>query len=306
MARNPNPERISAGFWWFWEEFSAFEPEAELSGIYANKGGYHNYRDNLDSDDYSVEEVANDRRGSDQLAAAIDITLPDSKMRLYSKRLADAYARKDPRLFIDGMPATREFIGTLDSKVVYCYMLTGGIPQGVKSDSGVDWGRDKSHLWHIHISIIRRFAADNRIFEGLLSILKNESLSTWKGDGMAEITQERFNELLFTALNSPALASMQKARPWQYVGGGIDTGKSTLGVLDNIHQLVKAVASTVAQESTNPAELEAALARVDFPTAEENADAVVAALGGVDMDTLADTLRNVLTPEQLAELKTAL
>lgn len=42
------------------------------------------------------------------------------------------------------------------------------------------------------------------------------------------------------------------------------------------------------------------------PTAQENAEAVVAALGGVDTETLAETLRNVLGAEKVAALKEAL
>jgi hypothetical protein len=68
--------------------------------------------------------------------------------------------------------------------------------------------------------------------------------------------------------------------------------------------LSKALAATVAAESTSPAELQAALdALADAPTAAENADAVVEALGGLDPTELADILRNVLGPEKTAALK---
>jgi peptidoglycan hydrolase-like protein with peptidoglycan-binding domain len=58
-------------------------------------------------------------------------------------------------------------------------MLTGGKPQGVGADSGPDSGRDKSHLWHIHISFIRKFAELWDAFERVLSILKGETYSAW-------------------------------------------------------------------------------------------------------------------------------
>lgn len=195
MATNPIPTRISPALWKFWEEFLSFESGAKFGGIYADKAGYHNYRANLPSSDYSVEEVAEDREGPSNYASAIDITLSDSDMVLYSKRLDAAMRRRDPRLFIDGEPVIREFIGTLDNERVYCYMLTGGIPQGVGSNSGVDWGRDKSHLWHIHISFIRKFCNTWRAMSGVLSIMKNESLQEWEFTLATQFNAEDKTEL---------------------------------------------------------------------------------------------------------------
>lgn len=186
MATNPNPVRISAASWRFWQEFLEFEPTVKLGGIYSgSKGGYHNARENLPfgdaTTDYSVNQVALDRQGPSQYGAAIDMTLSDpAKMRLYSARLDRAMRARDPRLFIDGEPVVREFIGTLNSTSVYCYVLTGGRPLGVGADSGPDPGRDDSHLWHIHLSVIRKFCATWRAYSGILSILKNEPYESWE------------------------------------------------------------------------------------------------------------------------------
>lgn len=177
MAANPSPTRISNEMWRFWEEFLAFEKSAKLGGIYANKPGYHNYGSALPGSDYSVRDVPNDRQGPADKASAWDLTLPPAEMKLYTKRLVDACKRKDPRLFKDGQPIIREVIGTLDGKTVYCWVLVGGGPLGVKGDSGSDPGRDKSHLWHIHISLIRRFINDWSAIAGILSILKGEPIS---------------------------------------------------------------------------------------------------------------------------------
>lgn len=302
MATNPSPTRISSEMWRFWEEFKAFETSVQLGGIYANKPGYHNYRANLPSTDYSVEEVRNDRAGSSQHASAIDLSLSTAKMKLYSKRLADAYKRKDKRLYVDGEPATREFIGTLDGTTVYCYMLTGGVPQGVGADSGPDPGRDKSHLYHIHISIIRKFIRDWRIYSGLLSILKNESLEDWEEmdakellntDGIIEnpYSDKATNPYITTktALKAAALADIRTAE-----------------IVSQLKGVSTALAAIAGKVDLDPAEVAAIKAALAVPTAEQNAQAVVDALGSADTETLATTLKTILGPQRVAALVEAL
>jgi len=179
MASNPNPTRISAALWYLWTEIDKFEKSAQYGGSYANKPGYHNYRNTLPAGDYSVGEVSNDRKGSGSKVSALDITLSNAAMIKYSKRLDAAMRAKDKRLYINGQPILREFIGTKDGKTVYCYMLTGGKAQGVGADSGPDKGRSKTHLWHIHLSIIRLFCESSDAMERILSIWKGELYSAW-------------------------------------------------------------------------------------------------------------------------------
>lgn len=213
---NPSPRRISGAIWRLWTDFDAHEPEALLGGVYAAKPGYHNFRDALPSSDYSVEDVAADRRGPGGYASALDISLPPEQMRLYTARLDRAARQRDPRLYTSRGPVLREFIGTLDSRTVYCYVLVGGRPLGVGADAGPDPGRDETHLWHVHLSFIRQFCDDWSALDGVLSVLVGESPTSWaartREEGNVTITQDIYR-LLEEGKRPPGTA--------QTAGGGI-------------------------------------------------------------------------------------
>lgn len=213
---NPNPLRISDPMWRLWTEFKQHESRAQLGGIVATKPGYHSWRSRLPSSDYSVEDVAADRLGPGSIADALDITLPAAQMRFYTARLDKAARTRDPRLYTARGPVLREFIGTLDSKVVYCYVLVGGRPLGVGADAGPDPGRDKSHLTHIHLSIIRRFGDDWAAMEGILSVLVGEPLTAWQArtsEGVDMSIGDDIYRLLEQGLRPPGTA--------QTAGGGV-------------------------------------------------------------------------------------
>jgi hypothetical protein len=172
---NPNPGLITDAMWWFWTQFDAHEKTALLGGIYANKAGYHNKRSALPAKDYSTgRDVANDKLGPSDKACAIDLTMSAAAMKLYTKRLDTAARARDPRLYINGQPILREFIGTLNGTSVYCWVFVGGRALGVGADAGPDPGRDKSHLWHVHLSVIRKFIDNKAALAQILSILKGE------------------------------------------------------------------------------------------------------------------------------------
>lgn len=179
-APNPNPARITSAMWHFWTRFDSLEPTARLGGIYTDKPGYHDYRSGLPVSDYSRRDVAADRDGPADKASAFDLTLSDAAMKKYTTRLDTAARARDPRLYIGGVPIIREFIGTKDNKSVYCYVLTGGKPLGVGADAGVDYGRDTTHLWHIHISVIRRYCASAEAMDRLYSVMSGETLAAWR------------------------------------------------------------------------------------------------------------------------------
>jgi peptidoglycan hydrolase-like protein with peptidoglycan-binding domain len=150
-------------------------PGVRLGGVFADKRGYHNTRKRNQEKwpgDYSIK-LDMDLKGSALLASAIDLTMSTTEMKKrtgYLRRAAlDA---RDTRL-----RALREFIGTLDGSKVYCRIgSNAGLGQGRGSD---DWGRDSTHLWHAHLSILRAFANDGAALEGINSVLAGETWEAW-------------------------------------------------------------------------------------------------------------------------------
>lgn len=154
-----------------WPGMDALHPPGLLGGILARKPGYHNSRDRLPSSDYSVAQFAIDREGPADEASAIDWTFPDAQRAEYgniakfSKRLLAAGKAKDPRTIY-----MREFFGNTDTD---------------REVEGWDFAKDRasssdsSHLWHIHISIHRKYINSVFAMRAILSILSGESLAAW-------------------------------------------------------------------------------------------------------------------------------
>jgi hypothetical protein len=171
---------------WLWKQFDLLHPAAQLGGIYANKSGYHNTRNNNVRSwpgNYSYAQYAVDREGAGDYASAIDLTFPDAQARNYaniatfSRRLhaaGQAGRAADPRTVY-----MREFYGNTD---------------GDTAVEGWDYARhspassDSSHLWHIHISIHRKYANDQKAMRAILSILKGETPRQWLvAEGMVSV-----------------------------------------------------------------------------------------------------------------------
>ncbi len=141
--------------------------------------------------------------------------------------------------------------------------------------------------------------------KAILSILAGESASGPNPANAAKDNDMTPDEMAAELRDKDSnLSKAMRAIAWQYQGGGIDPDKSTLNVLNDIHQVTKALVSVVTAESTNPAELNAALAKL--PTAENTADAVIKRLGGQTPDQIADVLRGILGEQKAAALKAAL
>src|SRR5215216_898141 len=148
-----------------------------LGGILAYKTGYHgprNWMRQNHPDDYSIQLPA-DQLGPGDLGSAIDFTFKSAQasdfrnIAKYSQRLYKAGVEKDPRTY-----PMREFQGNIDlDRDVECWSyyrghaLTGGA---------------SSHLWHIHVSIWRKYINDPVAMRAILSIWRGESLATWRGE----------------------------------------------------------------------------------------------------------------------------
>lgn len=139
-------------------------PSAVLSGIVGDRahqaeGGYHISREDQSSDNYSVQ-LAEDRAGQSNWASAVDMNHNPAEMRLVTQRLINsADDQNDPRLNY-----CREFYGTVDGRTV----VGRDTYYGRFADS------DDSHLWHVHISFLRKYANDPAAMAAVLSVIRGE------------------------------------------------------------------------------------------------------------------------------------
>lgn len=173
---NPDPANITDAMWKLWESAVAAIPGVKLGGIYASKPGYHNTVNANSSGDYSKTLPLDTQYQPKDKARAIDLTMSDAEMRKRTGYLkAAAEHPEDNRL-----DAIRSFIGTVDSSQVFCMIHD--------TDSGgawrYDYGRDSSHLWHIHISVFTKYCAQwTDGLEAVASVLAGETWEAWKGGG---------------------------------------------------------------------------------------------------------------------------
>lgn len=139
-----------------------------LSGIVgdsAHKSGYHRGRNYVPVTDYS-RRLLEDKSGSGEVACAIDMSFDPARMKLYTGRLKAAADRNDPRL-----KYVREFYGTLNGTTVYGRTHSGSLDGTWESATS-----DTSHLWHVHMSILRQYSNIQNVMQGILDVLKGKPL----------------------------------------------------------------------------------------------------------------------------------
>jgi len=232
-----------------WPGLEALEPSTKLGGILARKPGYHNSRDHLPSDDYSVEDFAIDREGPANLGSAIDWTFPEAqsgdfrRIQKYSKRLLAAGRNEDPR-----MKGVREFFGQTDGET--------DVEGWDFSKKRASTSSDHTHNWHIHISIHRGNIHNGGVMRALLSVLSGQPLADWQahinGEDEMPLTSTDINKILDRMAdrlgdNGDPLATAMKAIAWQYTGGGLGGARSSLAALADT-QVIKAQTATLVSE----------------------------------------------------------
>ena len=223
---------ITDEMWYFWTEFKKIEPTVELGGIYADKPGYHNTRAGNSPSNYSVV-LPPDKLGPSDKAAAIDLTFPNAQSGNYT-----TIAKYSSRLLKSGKDPNdprgnylREFFGNADSDTQV---------EGWDFYYATTSTSDSSHLWHIHISFLRKYVTSLTAMNAVLSILKGETYAEYlQGGNVADYTE-----------------GQMRAFPWQYVGAGIGENesdgtmadgrpnRSMLAYVDEILRGVRALQST--------------------------------------------------------------
>src|SRR5687768_3884026 len=150
-------------------QLAADPASATLSGIVGDSShtyGYHRAAAEVSTSDYS-RQLEPDRIDIDPWAAAgIDISMNPWDMKIVTRRMLNSYADLlDPRL-----DEVREFIGTLDGVNVIRIDVWFRV-QGTS---------DASHLWHLHVSILRRFVNNAYVMDKIYSVITGETLASWK------------------------------------------------------------------------------------------------------------------------------
>ncbi len=127
--------------------------------------------------------------------------------------LASAKDVNDPRLNY-----TREFYGTLDGENV----------TGWDTYYGSARTSDRSHLWHIHISFLRKYVNDSVAMNAVLSVIKGQTVLQWQagnGGDMDYSAREIVNSVVNGSIDKGYLTG-QETRENGQTGWDVITARS--------------------------------------------------------------------------------
>jgi hypothetical protein len=154
----------------FAADWKAVYKSAKISGIvgdtaHAKRGGFHISReDQTSKTNYSIVRP-DDRLGPDNTASAVDMNLSPADMITCTRRLIAAFENvNDPR-----RKYINAFNGTTDGKVARRWDVYARTVGSASAD----------HLWHVHLSIRRRYCNSVTAMKAILSILKGESVAAY-------------------------------------------------------------------------------------------------------------------------------
>ncbi len=174
---NPAPSEYPDPLWWFWLRLQEMERKTKLGGIAAKKKGFHssgkwnkkNYPTN-----YSIRDKINQSGPGWEMSSALDWTFPTAQagdfdlIAVYTKRLwKSAHDPNDPRLDL----ILFEFYGQMDDDRHV---------EGYNEYKEEEVTSDSSHLWHLHLSFIRKYIGQYWRFWALLTVLMGWSVQHWR------------------------------------------------------------------------------------------------------------------------------
>lgn len=290
---------------WLANQWESLYGSAVLSGIIGDlahkaRGGYHISRQDQPSTNYSVVR-ADDKLGPSDRAAAIDMTMSTADIIKCHKRLRTIFLNRDDDPRMKYINAWNGWDG--EDEAGRYDVVTGNIGTATAD-----------HKWHIHLEIRRRYVNDRTAMEAIISMLKGESLDDYHGvDSPTQeeedmpLTDTEINKIVAGVWNykltNPYNDAQQAAGTiLRYVPSRSPHDATQLLV----NQALAALAAIGERVDLEPAEVQAIKNAIQVPTAEQNAAAVVAALGDTEVPALASALKNGLSREALAALKSAL
>jgi hypothetical protein len=216
-------EHAPGGILRLFDKINAAIPEAINSGVVGDSAhdyGYHRGRNYLPSSDYSVT-YPEDREGDGEAACGLDLSWSDAQWQYtVSQRLLNA--ANDSR-----MHACREFYGSVDGRNVVGYDYYEGRP-GTSDDT---------HLWHIHLSILRKYSESDADLDGIAQVITAGGSGDTLSDWFDMATTEDLKTAVRAVLNE---GTAQGQKDWA------GTCEATLGTVQSIVNQNNALKAQVA------------------------------------------------------------